>query len=146
MRSRDVIDDVISDPWSSSKSNNACMINKQTKQTIQDKVKTKQNRSVELFPGEAVPRHGHSGQEEDDVDHPPDTDATQRQQLGHAQTAVAQAEPVHPQDAQEDRVEHDAWEVEAVVPGDSNMYGKGRHTHLCTHSVFTLFLQNRPAD
>lgn len=72
--------------------------------------------SVELFPAVAICRVEGSCEEQNDVHHPPHPHSPQGQQLGNAQTCVAQAEPVHSQQPQEHRVEEDAGEVVAGIP------------------------------
>ena len=78
---------------------------------------------VELLPGEASAGLGLAGQQQQRVHHPPHPHAPQGQQLGHAQAGVAQAEPVHSQEAQEDREEDYGREVVAIVP---EVDGRGR--------------------
>lgn len=68
-------------------------------------------RSVVGAPVAVVAWHESSGDEEDQVHEPPDAQAAQRQQLPHGGARVSQAEAVHAETAQEERVQQRGDEV-----------------------------------
>lgn len=71
--------------------------------------------SVVGAPVAVVAGHEAAGDEQDEVDEPPDAQAAQREQLPHGGARVAQAEAVDPETAQEEGVEQRGDEVVSRV-------------------------------
>lgn len=72
--------------------------------------------SVVGAPVAVVAGHQAPGDEQDQVHEPPDSKASQGEQLSNGGAGVAQAEAVHPETAQEEGVEQRGDEVVAGVP------------------------------
>ena len=73
--------------------------------------------SVVGTPVAVVAGHQSAGDEQDEVDEPPDAQSPQGEQLAHRRARVAQAEAVHAEAAQEEGVQQRGDEVVARVPG-----------------------------
>lgn len=71
--------------------------------------------SVESAPVAVVTWRQTPSDEEDQVNEPPDAQASQRQQLAHSGTSVAQAEAVHSKAAQEEGVQQSGDEIVSGV-------------------------------
>lgn len=85
--------------------------------------------SVESAPVAAVAGHQTAGDEQDQVHKPPDAESSQGEELPHGRARVAQAEAVHPETAQEERVQQSGDEVvprvSATTAGQSEGNGPG---------------------
>lgn len=75
----------------------------------------KRLRSVERAPVAAVARRQSSGYEEDEIHEPPDSQASESEELPDGGARVAQTEAVHAEAAQEERVQERGDEVVARV-------------------------------
>ena len=58
-----------------------------------------------------------SSDQQDHIHHPPNTHSSQSQQLAHCRPCVSQAESVHTQEAQQDRIEQCGNKIMPRVPG-----------------------------
>lgn len=76
--------------------------------------------SVVGAPVAVVAGHEAAGDEQDEVDEPPDAQPAQREQLPHGGARVAQAEAVDPETAQEEGVEQRGDEVVSRVSAQNN--------------------------
>lgn len=76
--------------------------------------------SVERAPVAAVAGHQSSGYEEDEIHKPPDSQASESEEFPDGGARVAQAEAVHAEAAQEERVQERRDEVVTGVSVDAS--------------------------
>lgn len=81
--------------------------------------------SVHSAPVAAVAGHEATGDEENQINEPPDPQSSQSQQFPHGGPGMAQAESIHSKATQEKRVEQSGYKIVSSVPAMEAFRGEG---------------------